>query len=173
MFEIFLLAEKASLRHVHVSDALVTRVCSANGVVTAASPVCQQALLVDFRGNSLQEGHLCANPLEVIHRKFDLGSGFGPSDLHGSASGKDCDEISAECAECDHQPALKPRSICEEEHNGGDAPCHAEHGEQTTSTVVLECLPSLASDVVNHEGFPRYSCRKASTGTMCAALRAG
>ena len=82
MFKVFLLTEKTPLSNIDMSDALITRVCSANGVVGAPGSVCQQALLVDFRGNPFEEGYLCANPLEIIHRKFDLDSRFGPADLH-------------------------------------------------------------------------------------------
>ena len=143
---VLLLAEKTPFANFHVPDALVARVRAANGIVTAAGSIDNRALLVHFRGNCASGSGTSAR----MHSRSSIVSltsvpALVPPACREVRPGKDGNQISAEGAECNHQSALKARSISEQQHDRGDAPCHAQHGEQATAAVVLatRCTPGF------------------------------
>src|SRR5207237_5617950 len=89
--------------------------------------------------------------------------------LERGAARKQENQIRSERAEGDPQAAFESGSVGEQQHNGRDAPCHAQHGQNAATLVVAQRAVSLDSQIADHG----YSCLKASTGSSRDDCRAG
>ena len=137
------------------------------------------ALLIHLGGNAGEHGDLGAQEVEIVAGQADLRAGFGASGLQGSAPGKDGDQVASKSAEGDHQSVLKAGAVSQQQNHRGNAPGHAQHGEQRAAAVVFQRVESLCAQIAQHSYSELtsleivYSCRSASTGGSSAALRAG
>ncbi len=126
-------------------------------------------LLEHFGRKPLEQRHFVADVVQIFDRETDFASRLGAARLMRGAAGKHEDQVGAEGAERRPQTALEARAIGQKQHHGGDAPGHAQHGEDAASLVVAQRAIGLGSKLVDHG----YSCLMASTGASSAALRAG
>src|SRR5664279_2933967 len=119
--------------------------------------------------------------VDVLEREAGLRAGFLAAGLHGRAAGNHDDELGPEVGEDVGAGAAEAIAVGKEHADGGNAPGHAEHGEGGTAPVVAHRVVGLMEQITHHRvGLffttlcqPHCSCRKASTGSRRAALRAG
>src|SRR5208283_6022345 len=104
-----------------------------------------------FGGNALQQRDFGADVIEVIDREADLGSSFSSSRLQFRAAGENEDQIRAEGAKGGPYSPFKASAVSEQKHDRGDAPGHAQHGEQTAPPVVAQRIVGLSCEIENHE----------------------
>ena len=126
-------------------------------------------LLEYFGREALEQRHFVADVIQVFDRETDFASRLGAARLLRGASGKHEDQVGPERAEGSPQAALEARAVGQQQHHGGDAPRHAQHGEDAAPLVVAQRAVGLDSQFAEHG----YSCLMASTGASSAALRAG
>ena len=126
-------------------------------------------MLEHFGREPFEQRHFVADVVQIFDRETDFASRLGAARLLRGAAGKYEDQIGAKGAERRPQTALEARAISQKQHDGGDAPGHAQHGEDAASFVVAQGAVGLGSKLVDHG----YSCLMASTGASSAAFRAG
>ncbi len=135
----------------------IVRIDSADAVIAAARPVGNGALLEGFGRDALQQRNFGLQVVEIVDGEFDFAAGLGAARLQGGASGKNEDQVCAPGAEGDPEAALETGAVGEQQHDGRDAPRHAEHGEDAAAAVVLERVVGLAGEFENHKFFRRDS----------------
>ena len=139
-------------------------------VAVERTAVRDQALLVRLRRRPSEEWNLGPQVFEVPYSEPDLCTCLRATCLQFCSSGKNCNQVAAERGERRHESTLETGSISQQEHDRRDSPRHAEHGQHASTAIVPHRPVSLFADVVQH---CLYSCRRASTGSSRAALRAG
>src|SRR5208282_131318 len=70
--------------------------------------------------------------------------------LQRGASGENEDEVRAPGAESDPEASLETGAVGEQQHDSRNTPCHAEHGEDAATAIVLQRAVGLASEFANH-----------------------
>src|SRR6185437_916495 len=106
---------------------------------------------------------------DVIQLQTDLRSCFGTAGLLRRASREHADDLRAERGEYSVYRAAESRTVRQQQHDGSNAPGHAQHGEHGAAAIVLHRSVGLSEEVFEHS----YSLRSASTGSSIAAFRAG
>ena len=122
--------------------------------------------------------------------------GFVSAGLLGSATAVHFHVVDAPLGKDALDGARETRTIRQQQHDRGNAPGHADHGDGCAPAVVYHRLPGLAENVSQHEStyglrpaaigrglkvrtrlvaanFKAYSFRRASIGSSAAALLAG
>src|ERR1035437_9184346 len=65
-------------------------------------------------------------------------------------AGKCADQVGAPLGKDGLDGAAESRAVSQQQHDGGDAPCHADHGDGGAAPVVEHCLPGLGENVFEH-----------------------
>ena len=167
--EVFLLSKETAFPDFDMADLLVAGVCPPDVVVVAARPVGHQTLFVHFRRHALDHGNFCAEEIQILTTEANLCARLAAACLQRSSPGENCHQVAAKGLEGHHQCVLKTGPIRQQKYDGGNAPRHAQHGEQRAALVVAQRLVGLFAEIRKHG----YSCRSASTGGSSAAFRAG
>ena len=169
MGKVFLIAKKHALADSHTANARIDGVHAGHGVVLAAGAVGDERLFVDLGRHAGEQRNLVVQVVEVVASHLDRNTGLRAASLHLRPTIPDGDLVPAKALESDEEAALEPVPVGEEQNDRGNAPSHAQHGQQAAAAVVLEGRVGLAEQIAKHS----YSARKASTGSSNAALRAG
>ena len=90
--------------------------------------------------------------IHVIKGEADFDAGFVRAGLLGGSAAIDLDVVDAPLGEDVDDGAGEACAVGEQEHDGGDAPGHADHGDHGTAAVVEHGFPGLGENVDNHEG---------------------
>ena len=107
--------------------------------------------------------------VDVIEREADLDTGFIAAGLLAGFAGEKADGVGAPLGKDGFNGVGEAVAIGEEQHDGGDAPGHADGGDGGAAAIEEHRLPGLAENVSEHI----YSLRRASMGSSAAALLAG
>ena len=111
-----------------------------NAITSTASAEGDQALLIHFGRDAGEHGALRAQVIEIVASQANLHACLGAAGLKGSASGKNGDQVTPKSAEGDHQSVLKASAIGQQQHDRGNAPCHAQHGKQERRRLCFSAL---------------------------------
>src|SRR5208337_2595286 len=150
------LGEEGAIFHVHAPHVRIVRINSADPVTAAPRAIGDGALLGGFGRDALEQRHLGLKVIEIVDGKFDFAASLGAARLQGGASGEDEDQVRAPGAESDPQAPLETGAVGEQQHDGRDAPSHAEHSKYAAAAIVLERAVGLAGEFENHS----YSVRR-------------
>src|ERR1700676_3822372 len=137
MSKIFLLTIECSLSYIEGANLFVGGIHAMNAIISASRAKGNLALLIHFRRNASQHRALGAEEVEIVASQADLRSRLSASRLQGSVSGENADQVAAKSAEGDHQCVLKSGAISQQQDYRGDSPCHAQHRENGTATIVF------------------------------------
>ena len=125
------------------ADGLSLRIEAIYGHLERAVLMLHAGLQESFRTDVADKRHECADAVYVFQGKTDLCSGLGASGLQRGASGEDAHDLHAEIRKNVANSAAESCSVCQQEHHGSNAPCHAQHGERGASAVVAHRLIRL------------------------------
>ena len=98
--------------------------------------------------------------LNVFDLEADLRSRFRPTRLKRCAVRPDSDDLRSPIGKDGVNRASETGAIGQQQHHGGDAPRHSQHGKGCATTVVFHGAVGLSEEIANHN----YSFRSASTG---------
>src|ERR1039457_1115019 len=96
-------------------------------------------------------GNAVGDAIDVVQGKADarprlIATGL----LTGSAAPED-DRVGSELGEDGLDGVTETGAIGDQQHDGGDAPGHADHGDGGAAAVVDHRLPGLSEDVLEHD----------------------
>ena len=112
--------------------------------------------------------------IHVVQSEADLDAGFVAAGLLAGAAGKDADGVGAPLGKDRLDGVAEAVAVGEQQHDRGDAPGHADHGDGGAAAVEEHRLPGLGENVFEHEFFHLANLAVATSPvTLCAALRRG
>src|ERR1700730_1636871 len=152
--EVLSFAEGSTFGKFHTAHTGIIGVDATYPIAGAACPPGHAALLEHFGREPFEQRHLVTDVVQIFDRETDFAARLGTTRLMRGATGKEEDQIGAEGAERRPQTALESRSVRQKQHHRGDAPGHAEHGEDAASLVMAQGAIGLGSKFVE-DG---YSC---------------
>ncbi len=91
----------------------------------------------------LAERDIVAQEFDIVVGETDLDAGLAASGLLRSASGEDADRGGAEALKDDLDGMAEAVAVGEKQNDGGNAPSHSCHGEQSAAQVVAHGGVSL------------------------------
>src|SRR5208282_6200291 len=142
--------EESAVFDVDAAHVRIVGIDSADPVTAAPRSIGDGALFEGFRRDALEQTHLGLQVIEIVDGEFNFATSLGATRLQRGASGENEDEIRAPGAESDPEAALETGAVGEQQHDGRNAPCHAEHGEDAATAIVLERAVGLAGEFANH-----------------------
>ena len=78
-------------------------------------------------------------------------AGLVAAGLLAGAAGEDADVVGAPLGKDGLDGAGEAGAVGEQQHNRGDAPGHADHGDGGAAAIVEHRLPGLSEDVFQHD----------------------
>ncbi len=96
-------------------------------------------------------GNRIPDAIDVILFKANSDAGFVGAGLFGSAAAIDLDVVDAPLGKDVHDGSREAGAVGQQQHNRGDAPSHADHGDGGAAAVVDHGFPGLGEDVFQHE----------------------
>ena len=109
--------------------------------------------------------------VDVIEGEADLDAGFIAAGLLAGFAGENADGVGAPLGKDGFNGVGEAVAIGEEQHDGGDAPGHADGGDGGAAAIEEHRLPSLAENVFEHGALLLLA--QGFDGVKCGALLAG
>ncbi len=143
--------EEAALIDVEFEDVLVPGAHAVHAPGVDMQVILHRDILGDGGRDVPDSGNTGGDAIDVIEGKADTHAGLVSAGLLAGGSREDADGLGAPLREDGLDGAAEAVAIGQQQHYGGDAPGHADHGNGGAATVVEHRLPGLSEDVLEHD----------------------
>ena len=174
---VFRAVEEAALVGVELDDVGIGGARADDGPGVGVKVVLHGDIIVDSGRDADDFRQRSGDAINIVEGEADLDTGFVAAGLLAGFAGEKADGVGAPLGKDGFNGVRKAIAVSEKEHDGSDAPGHADGGDGGAAAIVEHRFPGLAENVFQHDSAPwvdgHYSLRRASMGSRAAALLAG
>src|SRR5438132_10205044 len=168
MAQIVLIVQETARFHIQVPNVSNGRIRAVHRETERTIAVLHRGLQLRLTGNVAHQRHHIAQHFYIVIGKADLHSGLVSASLLRSAPRENPDGSGAEAFKNGLDGAGKAFAISKQKNHRGNAPGHAEHGENG----LAQSVPHRTLRLFEKIPFHAYSLRRAATGSNSAAWHA-
>src|SRR5581483_10558587 len=127
-------------------------------------------VFADVRGDMGNLWEIGGEDVDIVKCQAQLLARLLPTRLHRGTAGDNNHQLGAEISEDVGTGLSETVAVGQQDDDRGDAPRHTQYGQGSAAPVVPHGRVGFLEQIPSHR---THSCRKASTGSSIAALRAG